>query len=127
MKNDKEISIAVGRALEALRILERLAASPYPARAAYRIGRLVARLQMNPDVIAAEKTRQEVVRKLGVEKDGQISVPADKLQCFSDEYGSVAAVVVELDIVKLPVSVFEDGPYISPADMVILQDFVEED
>lgn len=126
MDNEK-ISLPVGRALEALRILERLASAPYPARAAYRIGRLLARLQMNPDITAAENSRRTTVQKFGIEKDGQISVPPEQMLAFSEDYGPVAATVVTLDVFQLPLAVFDDGPAIAPADMAGLQDFLTED
>lgn len=124
----EKIVLPIGRALEALRVLDPIASMPHPvARSAYRIGRLLARLQMHPDIVAAEKTRQAAVRKVGVEKDGVTSVPPERLQEFTDDYGPVAATLAVFEVAKLPVSAFDGLSGVSGADMAALQDFLEDD
>ena len=121
----ESIIIPVGQALQALELLQRWATAPFPAKDAYQIGRLTARLRMNPDLMAADQARATAVRKFGVEKDGQISVPADKFQQFVDEYGPVANSTCELEMYQLPVSILEYAPPITPADMMTLEPFLE--
>ena len=117
----------VGNAINALSSFQGLAASNFPARVAYRIGRLITRLQLNPDIMAAEKIRAAAVRKFGTEKDAMISVDPDKQREFSDEYGPVASTMIDLDIQRLPVSILDHAPEMTPADMAVLEPFLEDE
>ena len=124
----ESIVIPVGQALQALQVLQRMATVQFPvAMHAYRIGRVIARLQMHPDLMAADEARATAVRKFGAEKDGQISVAPDRIAEFSAQYGPIAVLPVSLEVPKLPVAILEHAPPMTPADMMALEPFLEGD
>jgi hypothetical protein len=119
------ITLPVGRALQALEALQKMGETKFPAKEAYHFGRLLKRLQTNPDILAANQSRIDSAKKFGVEKDGQIAIPPERINEFAAEYEQVAAIPVELDVPVLPVSILDHAPPMLPSEMMALEQFFE--
>ena len=119
------ITMPVGRAVQALQALQKMGQGSFPAREAYWIARLTNRLQDHPDIAAADQYRNASIRKFGVEKEGMISVPTDKLAEFAAEYESVAVLPVDLEVTLLDLSILEHAPPMQPTEMAVLEPFFE--
>ncbi len=125
MKPAPALEIPAGQALQALQTLQRMAISDFPAREAYAIARVIARLQANPDLIATDEARRSIARKFGAEKDGVISVPPDKTAAFLAEYEPIASERIALGIPLIPLSILDHAPAMKPADLVTLEPFLD--
>ena len=121
------IKLPVGQAIEALRVLQKLAGANFPALDAYRIGRMMARMEMHPDIVAADRSRVDLIRKHGVEKDGNVSVPSEKMEDFARDYGPIAVTGVELELHRLPLEILANAPQMTPIDMKTLEPFLKEE
>lgn len=119
-----KIQIPTGRALAALEVLKKLQADNN--KDAYRIGRVLYRLEAHPDLTAAEQSRMNLVRKFGDEKDGQFSVPAEKQAAFFTEYAAIANETIEIDVPMMPISVLDSAPVMKPGEAALLEAFIEE-
>ena len=119
------LRLAAGHAIVAIQALQKLMAAPFPAMEAFQIAKALAVLSVNPNVVATDRTRLAMVRKHGVEKDGGVSVPPEKMPAFLAEYGAVAEKPVEFDLAPLPMAILEHAPEMTPGDMVALQPLFE--
>jgi len=117
------MTISIGQALQALQVLQKMGAASFPAKEAYCVARLISRLQIHPDLVALAQTRIASVRKFGAEKDGQIIVGPDRIAEFLAEYEPVAAQPIELDVPLLSISILENAPAMTPAEMQLLEPF----
>ena len=121
------LRMPLGQATQALGAFNKMVAAPFPATEAFLIARTISKLNLNPDVTAAEAARVAAVRKFGVQStDGQIAVPPEKMGKFTEEYGPVVLREVELDITPLPISILEHAPKMTPAEMLALEPFLKE-
>lgn len=120
------ITIPRVQALHAAQGLQKLMASNFPARDAFRISKLVATLNANPDLTALEAVRSATVQRFGVKENGAITVPPERMPEFLAEYEPVAMTPMELEIVPLPASVLDHAPEMTPQDMLTLEPFFEE-
>lgn len=102
---DNGFKVPVGQALQVLNTCQKLASAPFAdVMLAYAIGKTLAKLQMNPDVLAAETARGAIAKKHAGDLP---NVPKDKLAAFSAELTPVFMEPVKLDIKRLPVTVPE--------------------
>jgi hypothetical protein len=131
-QNTPGLRVPAGQALQALQALQKLAVVEIPAMEAFGLSRLIATLNANASVVAADRTRLAIVKKHGVEKDGNFQVPAEGMARFLTEYGPVAATVVTLDVVvPLRAAILEHAlaavPAMSAMDIAALLPFFEEE
>ena len=66
-----------------------------------------------------------MIRKHGVEKDGAISVPPEKLPAFLAEYGPIAEKPIDFELTPLPMAILEHAPEMTPGDMIALEPLFE--
>lgn len=121
------INVKAGDAAAALEPFSRLSGKTLPARAAFSVARAFAVLRAHPDVIATESARQAAVRKYGVEADGNVSVQPENAAAFTEEYLPIASALIELDVKKLPASIWDSVPDMSVSDALALMPFCEEE
>ena len=126
-ESNGKISIPVGQALQALEVLQQWGAASFPAKQAFQIGKLSARLRLHPDVIAADQARMAAFKKFGAEVEGRIKIPPQQLKQFSDEYSPVANSPCEIEAQRLPISILEHAPNMTPDEMTMLEPFLEKE
>jgi hypothetical protein len=119
------LTMPSGQAFQALQALQRMATmDEFPGALSYRIARVIARLQINPDLMAFDTARAAIVRKLS---GGAPSLPADKLPEFMAEYDPLAMTPITLDLPRLPLAILDHAAKIKPADVMALEPFLEEE
>ena len=84
------LRVNAGQALVALQALQKLAGANFPAMEAFQIAKAIATLNADINVVAIDRTRHAMAKKHGVEKDGMLSVPPEKMPAFLAEYAPVA-------------------------------------
>ncbi len=92
-----EINLAV--IINSVEILKKLANQPVPAKAAFRIGKVIR--AVNQEVEAFEETRHKLFRAYGEEKDGQIKVKTEHQEEFFKELNDLLESHVEMEIPEL--------------------------
>lgn len=120
------MKLSVKQLLDLQAPLQNLALSKIDAATAFRVGRIISKLQ---DAIqAATVSRDTLIRKHGTATaDGKlISVPAENMEAFQAELAPVLAVEEEFEITPLPLSALKDEK-ISPADMMRLGSIIADD
>lgn len=103
--------------------LQRLISLELPAATSFAIARTVRPIQA--ELQSYEQARVMLVRKLGEERDGQISVPLDKLTEFNVEHLALLDVELKLDINLLSPDILGETPVMS-ADLMALWFLFEE-
>ncbi len=123
--NGPRLRLAAGQAIVAIQSLQKLMAAPFPAMEAFQIAKALAVLSANPNVVATDRTRLAMVRKHGVEKQGGISVPPEKLPAFLAEYGPIAEKPIDFELTPLPMAILGHAPEMTPGDMIALEPLFE--
>ena len=118
------LRVNAGQALVALQALQKLAGANFPAMEAFQIAKAIATLNADTNVVAIDRTRHAMAKKHGVEKDGMLSVPPEKMPAFLAEYGPVADASIEVDLAPLPFSILEHAPEMTPAELMALEPFL---
>jgi hypothetical protein len=127
------ILVTVGQALDALLAMQKILTSCTFEKSidTYLLARVVARLRMNPEIVATENTRASIVQKYTKidPSTGSWQIPPDKMQEYAQDYGCFALASVELDVPKLPVSILKEvqGGVISGNEMLQLLPFLKEE
>lgn len=112
----------LGELYNVTRGLNELMAIKMPAKAAYRVAKIVR--VVNPELTEIEKQRVELVKKHGVADDkGNINVPEDKLPVFTAEFQELLGQEVELDIQPVTEDLLE-GVTIAPNLLMALSKFI---
>lgn len=103
--------------------LQKLAGLKLPAASAYRIARLISRL--NPELASAEIGRLSLYREYGTEKDGSVTVPLDRMDAFQPKLDAYLDTSTEIDVQPLAFSDIEQAE-ITPGDILSLGQFIQE-
>ena len=134
------MKLTVGQLLAAQPALTKLAGQDLPIKASYAIARLLSALQR--ELIVAEDQRGKLVRKHGIEADGQITVTPENMEAFQEEFSVLAGSEIDIDCQALPLSLIgcsdgcpaclhksekHDGALLSGADWLMLGDLVVDD
>jgi hypothetical protein len=117
------IRIKAGQAALAVQALQKLFNADFPAMEAFQLAMMTEILSTNSNVVATDKTRMAMIKKHGVEKDGNLAVPPENMGAFLEEYMPVAERFIELPIIPLPCSILEHAPKMTPAEMMALKVF----
>ena len=117
--------------------LQRLILLELPAATSFKIARTVRPIQA--ELRGYEQARVALVRRLGEEKDGQITVSPDKFAEFNTELGALLEVDIEIEINVLSPSILTDdtcpecgvkiksGMTVKPSDLMALWFLFEEE
>ena len=103
--------------------LQRLVSLELPAATAFQIARAARPIQI--ELQSYEQQRVALVRRLGEEKNGQVTVPPEKFEEFNVEHQTLLDVEMELDITPLNPAILGEVP-VKPADLMALRFLFEE-
>lgn len=118
------MTLTIGQIFSAAPALQKLVAASLPALMALKVARLIHRL--NPELEPASATRLSVFRQFGIEKDGQIQVPTERLPDFQAALEPLFSECVEIDCQPLPIALFEHAPDMTVEEMMVLLPFIQE-
>lgn len=124
VKKRPGVCVAAGQALVALQALQKLAGANFPAMLAFQIAKAIATLTADTNVVAIDRTRHAMAKKHGVEHNGVLTVPPEKMPGFIAEYAPVADALIEVEVTPLPFSILEHAPEMTPAELMALQPFL---
>ena len=107
-----------------------------PVRDAYRIARLAMRLA--PEIAAAVENRNKLIMQFGIGPDsnGAYRIPQEIDGAPNPNWAEYVAAAIELiksdaeidaTIIPLPLSVFEKATSLTPADLIVLAQFIQEE
>jgi len=120
------MQVKAGVAVQMLLSLQKLGNTSYPAREAFLIAKVQSILRSNPDVVATDAARMSAMKLHGSEKDGQLTVFGDGIAKFLADYEPISSQDLELDLPKLPLSILDRAPEMTPNDMNWLGPLFEE-
>ena len=120
------MQLKAGVAVQMLLSLQKLGNTSYPAREAFLIAKIQSILRSNPDVVATDAARMSAMKLHGSEKDGQLTVSGDGLAKFLADYEPIADQDLEIDLPKLPLSILDRAPEMTPNEMNWLGPLFEE-
>lgn len=120
------IEVKLQDIINAAPALERIGESKLPAKAAWRVSRLLSKLLTEHR--AYMKIRLDKFKEHGETKDaGQTyTVPVEKMPTLNAELEALLAEKVKVDYDPIPLALFGDAP-LAPADLVAVEKFVCED
>lgn len=121
------ITITLGQAIEAIEALSGWATHPFPAREAFQIGRVLARLKANPDIVAALESRMSLFQKHGQLINGNYRIEGEAYANFMSEWLPTAATKIEIDAPLLPLSLFDHAPAMTPNAMLALDPLLAQE
>ena len=108
--------------ISAKEVLEKLSQNKsLPTRTAYKVYLMLDKVQTT--IQFYETKRMEVFREYGVEKDGQIEIPPERIKEASAKMDEVLGLDIEEDIDKVDISLDVDLG-ISPAEIHQLIPFI---
>lgn len=111
--------------LQAHEALGRMAGQKMPARAAYWVSRLSAKLRVEYGV--AEDKRRELVRKHGVEDEKKnVRVLPEKMPDFMADWQPIAESEIEVEVQPIRLEVF-GGADLAPRDLEALDGLVNDE
>jgi len=117
------MKLTVGQVLAAYDAFGRLSQTKLPAKGAYWVARLVKKLE--PEYVAAEGRRVEIIKEVGEPKDGGFVVPSEKTAAFVEKWRPILEELIEVDVPRLKLEHLGDTLLLG-ADMLALEPFVEE-
>lgn len=117
------MKLKVGQVLAAFEAFGRVAGEKLPPKGAYWVARVIKRLE--PEYAAAEGRRVALVKELGQEKDGSLSVPPERMKDFLDRWGPVLSEEIEVDAPRLKLEHLGEVPLLG-SDMLAIEPFIEE-
>jgi len=117
---------------ESFPVLQKVMNSPMDIKLAYRLKKIAKQLQAEAKGI--EEARLELIKKYGEkvkDKNGketqQIRVSPFKMEKFTKEFNSLLEETISTPVEKIPFECIESLGKITPNDLVVLDDFVEEE
>ncbi len=122
-KGEIEMEIKLIQIKEGQPALNKILRHPMDVKVSYRIRKIAAQLQTEMKNI--EKKRGDLVRKHGNPDDKGYNVPKDKMEVYNKEFDEYLESVVQTTIKKIPFVCIKEIK-ISPAEMVLLEPFLEE-
>jgi hypothetical protein len=88
--------------------LMKIAQKELPIRIAYKFNKIVTSIDNEMETL--ENFRIKLVEKYGTPNDkGGVSVQADNLEAFNIEYKELLDTTISIDIIKFPLSMFENA------------------
>ena len=117
------MKLKVGQMMAAHEAFGRLTKEKLPPKGAYWVARLVKKLE--PEFVAAEGRRVELIKEFGETKDGQVSVPQERFQDFLAKWAPVLEEEIELECPRLKLEHLGDSPLLG-SDMLAIEPFIEE-
>ena len=120
------IKLKLRELVEAQPSFVKLLRSDMEFKLAYRLKKLTKKVM--EEYRNFDEIRIEAVKKYGVkQEDGNISIPAEKMEEFNIEMGKVLSEEIELDVQPIPCSLLEQtGVKMSPLEISLLEKFLEE-
>jgi hypothetical protein len=118
--------IQVGEAVESVAALAKLASASMPPRMAYDVMLLLAELRQCPEVIACSKAKDAAMQRHGKDVGGgHYEFTPEQMASFSAEYAPIAAATLKVAAKRLPLTVLDHAPQMSPNDIFALRPFLE--
>ncbi len=101
------MKLKAGEVFEAADVIQKLSAEKLPIKGKYWLSRIGAKLATEYQVITTQ--RNDLIRKHGEEKDGQISVANDKTAEFFAEVSVLMSQEIEVDCPTVRLADLGDG------------------
>ena len=120
------MQVKAGVAVQMLLSLQKLGNTSYPAREAFLIAKVQSILRSNPDVVATDAARVSAMKLHGSEQGEQVTFSKDGLAKFLADYEPIADQDLEIDLPKLPLSILDRAPEMTPNEMNWLGPLFEE-
>ena len=109
--------------------LMKIAQKELPIRIAYKFNKIVDIIDKEMDTL--EKFRIKLVEKHGeTNNNGETRVPQEKFEDFQKEYNELLDTTVSIDVIKFPLSMFEECDIkmsIKDINSLDIVGFIEED
>ena len=111
------INLTVSQLWSLVPVLRGLMLVNMPLKVALKIARIVARAEAK--VKEVEEKRRVLIKELGVEKDGQMSVPEEKREEFVQRFEKIIPATFTVEAAALTVAEME-SVQLSPQDALVL-------
>jgi hypothetical protein len=109
------MKIKLGEIAAAVPAMNNLAQMKWPIKISYRIGKIVR--QLNAEMEHYGQSREELIRKYGVETGERVEVTPENTKVFIDELKQLNEVEVELPIFSIKLSELGEVD-LAPIDLV---------
>lgn len=120
----KQIKIKLGDLLNAVPGLKKLAEREVKPAASYAFSKLLKKLA--DEITAFEKTRFDLYKRHGVEKDGQYVLETQAAKdTVAAELQELLLVEVDVEFRPIKLSAFIGG--VTPVEMMVADQFIEDD
>jgi hypothetical protein len=128
MNTIKTFTFSLHQATNVLNAFQRLSGAGMTARLSYVAARNLAALAGTAEVVAAEQTRAKLVEKHGRPREGGgFEVTQENMAAFQAEFAQFGAEMCEVKLQVFPKDAIDHFPPISPADLLVLEPFIEGD
>lgn len=118
------LQLQVSNILQAKDALQKLSNEKLPVRGSFLMARALRALE--PEYQIVEKKRADIIKELGVEKEGMIEVKPEKMGEFSTRFNAILETYIEVAMEAIPLSTLGDVK-ISPMDLMALEPFLLDD
>lgn len=123
-ERENVINATLKDVVNAVAALERIGQEKLPAKAAWRVSRLLAKMQSEQR--AYMKVREGKFKELGVTSDGQTyTVPPENMKQLNDQLEAVLSEPVKIDYKPIPLGLFGEAT-LAPADLALVTPFITE-
>lgn len=95
-----------------------------PIRGSYLVLRALKALE--PEFQLIESKRADLIRELGVEKEGMIEVPPEKMNEFNSRFNAMLETSIEVAMDAIPLSSLGDIK-MSALDLMVLEPLLKDD
>lgn len=116
------MKLTAGEVFNAVAAIRDLGKERLPVKGAYWLNRVLHKL--NPEYLAIDVQRNDLIKKHGEEKDGKLQVLNGNLTLFMAEFGEVLAQEIEVDCPTIRLELLGDGE-IPAALLVPLDKFID--
>jgi hypothetical protein len=100
------MKVKLAKIFESKEILIKVIDMELPIKTAYKLSKIVK--EVEKEFIVVDEMRNKLIKKLGIEKDGSISVPKEKEQEFYIEFTSLLNDETELNIEQINIDELEN-------------------
>ena len=116
------MKLSAGQVYAAVETIKRLESTKLPLKGKYGISRLASKLA--PEYTVIETQRNDLIRKHGEEKDGQISVPNGNMPAFFADLNILLVQEIEVDCPQVKLD--DLGNAETDVDLTPLLPFISE-
>ena len=124
------IEVKLSTIINSIEVLQKISNSPIKGRTAYKVGKLLKRIEEEFDLF--NDSRKKLIDQYALKdkegdpitEDGSYKISPDKISEFNAEVSGLLDTVVKIDLDPIPIEEIENIEF-TPNEIILIDDFIE--